>query len=82
MLNEPLLEVLIKVFMKHYKFILRQIINGSKWKLHFFHKIKGSIVWSMLRQGLRIFLLKHIFEFLVLGTNFIGHGLIVGEGKT
>jgi len=82
MFDEPFLEVLVKVFMKHYKFILRQIINGSKWKLHSFHKINGAIVWSMFRQGVHIFLFKHIYEFLVLGRISCGHGLIVGEKKT
>jgi hypothetical protein len=45
MSNEPLFEVFIEVFMKHYKFVLQQIINGFKWRLHSFHKINGAIVY-------------------------------------
>ncbi len=69
MSNEPLIKVLIKVFMKCCKFILQQIIDGFEWKLHSLHKINGVVVWSMLGQGVHIYLLKHIFEFLVLGRN-------------
>ncbi len=71
--NEPFLEVFIKVFTKHYNFILWQIINRSKWKLHSFQKINlnGVVVWLMPRQGVYISFLKHILEFLVLGKNFM-----------
>ncbi len=70
MLNEPFFEIFVDVFMKSYKFILGQIVNGFKWRLCSF-KINGAIIWSMLRQGVYIFLLKHILEFLVLGRNFM-----------
>ncbi len=64
-------EVFIEVFTKYYKFILQQIINGSEWRLHSFHKINGAVIWSMLGQGVYNYFLKHIFEFLVLGRNFM-----------
>jgi len=71
MLNEPLFEVFIDVFMKRYKFILWQIVNGFKWRLHSFHKINDIVVWLMFGQGDCIFLLNHILEFLVLGRDFM-----------
>jgi hypothetical protein len=71
MSNEPLLKVLINVFMKHYKFVLGQIINGSKWRSCYFHKINGAVIWLMFGQGVHIYFLKHILEFLVLGKNFM-----------
>jgi len=71
MSNEPLLEVFIDIFSKHCKFVLWQIVDGFEWKLHSFHKINGAIVWLMFKQGVYIFLLKHIFEFLVPGRNFM-----------
>jgi hypothetical protein len=83
MSNEPFIEVLIEVFTKHWKFILFQIIDESKWRLHSFHKINGAIIWWMFGQGVRISLLKHIFEFLVVGRNFMWMcGSTFGEGKT
>jgi len=69
--NEPFLEVFINVFTKCYKFDLRQIINGSTWKLCSFHNINGAIIWSMFVQGVHISLLRHIFKFLVLRRNFM-----------
>ncbi len=71
MLNEPFLKVFIDLFMKHYKFVLRQIIDGSEWRLCSFHNINGAIVRSMLGQGVYISLFKHIFEFLVMRRNFM-----------
>jgi hypothetical protein len=71
MLNEPFFKVFINVFMKCYKFVSWQIVDGSEWKLCSFHKINGIVVWSMFGQGVNIFLLKHILEFLVLRRNFM-----------
>ncbi len=71
MSNEPLFKVLVEVFTKCCKFVLCQIIDGYKWRLHSFHKINGVVLWLMFGQGVHISLLKHIFEFLVMGRNFI-----------
>jgi len=71
MSNDPLLEILIKIFMKHCKFALQQIIDGSKWRLCSFYKINDVVIWLMLGQGVHIFFLKHILEFLILGNNFM-----------
>jgi hypothetical protein len=71
MLNEPLLKVFINVFTKRCKFVLWQIVDGSKWRLCLFHKINGAVVWLMFGQCVHIFFLKHILEFLVLGRNFM-----------
>ncbi len=71
MSNEPIFKVLVDVLLKCCKFVLWQIIDGSKWRLHFFHKINGAVVWLLLRQNVHIPLLKHIFEFLALGRNLM-----------
>ncbi len=61
--NESLLHVFIfiEVFMKRCKFVLRQIIDGSKWRLLSFHKINGVVIESMLGQGVCILKKKHIW---------------------
>jgi hypothetical protein len=48
MSNEPFFKILVNVFSKSYKFVLWQIVNWPKWRLHFFLKINGVVVWSML----------------------------------
>jgi hypothetical protein len=71
MLNEPLLKVFIDVFTKCYKLVMWQIVDGSEWTLHSFQKINDTVVWLMFGQGVHIFFLKHILEFLVLRRNFM-----------
>jgi len=41
-----------------------------EWRLHS-HKINDASIWLMFGQGVCIFLLKHILEFLILGRNFL-----------
>ncbi len=81
MSNEPIFEILIDVFTKFYNFVLWQIIDGSRWKLCFFFKINGVVVWLMLGQGVYNFLFKHIFGFLVLGRNFMWIWFNIWWGK-
>ncbi len=71
MLNEPLIEILIEIFTKCYKFILRQIINGFEWRLCSFHKINGLIIWLMFGQGAQMIFFKHVLEFLTLKRSFM-----------
>jgi len=81
MSNEPIFKVLINVLVKHSKFVLWQIIDGSEWRLHFFHKINGAIIWLMFGQNVRMPLFKHILEFLVLGRNFMWTWFNIWWGK-
>ncbi len=53
------LEVFINVFMKCYKFVLWQIVDGLEWRLCSFHEINGIVVWLMFGQGVRIFSQPH-----------------------
>jgi len=81
MLNEPFLEILVDVFMKHCKFVLWKIIDGFEWRLCSFLKINGIVIQSMLGQGVCIFPLKHILEFLVLGKKFMWTWFNIWWGK-
>ncbi len=80
MSNEPLFKVLIEVFTKCYKFVLQQIIDGSEWRLHSFHKINGAIVWVMLGQPF-IFSNTSLNSWYWEGIS-CGCGSTFGEGRT
>ena len=66
MSNEALRHVFITIFLQCSKFILRQVVDGSKRNLSAIFYVNGAIIWPMLRQYVSILFLENILIRLVL----------------
>jgi len=47
MLNEIIIQGLIKVFFERNMFVLRQVVDGNKMWLNSFLEINGIIIWTI-----------------------------------
>ena len=66
MSNEALCQVFINILLQYSKFILRQVVDGSKRNLSAIFYINGTIIRPMLRQYVSFLLLENILIRLVL----------------
>ena len=66
MSNEALCQVFINILLQCSKFILREVVDGSKRNLSAIFYVNGTIIQPMLRQYVNILFLENILIRLIL----------------